>query len=959
MDSMDIDVEEQKIFIQEYFERQTVFTNQLSHLSNFLITLPSCPELNSLLQQFVTNLKESLKNQYFLLQQEENFLYKQDELLQNQKQYQEQLPSPFQCQMVELQQFNQLGVLSQLLQQYVNRCQDELQYHPLFNRHKLLQQQLTLLETFQKFIAEYQNILTSGYKHIEQHQIVVHALVQSQTFMQEYQQYLSEHQQFLQNKENEALKSVQEHIQKICLDFGDRFIISKEVYDKIIMYQNSEFLIKLTPMIDNTNYNDFEQSNELVNKNDELKRKYDELQMNFHEKESQNNETVRNYLEQIQDLNNNYDSLQERWNKLNGNYLELERKNKELESEKQESNKSIWRCIVNKLKSNKDQNFELPKHQNLDNGNKKIEINQNLEQDYRILEDNYQTLKTNHQNLEAKYQSLQTNNQDLKSNYQNLEAEYQSLQTNNQDLKLNYQNLEAIYQSLKIDHDSMHKNQEKSVMTNLKLIDDLTKTNNNLKKEVTKYQSALGDATSFHLGYQDSDNAGQLSKDILVLHNNLDKFCGLKKVAEINESEVNELLNKYSCSIPGSINKNKNLISGLLERYIIETIIKKSKEYFKFQEYDKDIEQGDPNLEMKVINTTEQLLRFTKSISEYRSGTDVVSKAITTKLRQQIYGVLGNRGFSNIGDKEHPLIVKLRSEITDLMNRYRTITNQEKLLENDALINTIIRQVINIFLFRLKVQEPIADWKFFESKTNINTIMMEASWDCDSLEEIYVGVCAFPVIGSNLCEANEEDINMKIINPQHGDYQKGMEDSKHSEREVPNNMDGRFQNIEIRNETIETSNTNYGYEIAGTRGNEYHEYGMPIKEVERYTTTRIEDDKQFELNRQITRNEKYKTSWTSDNKYQERDAQIQNTGERYQATEFNDGKHSEREKLSNVTYYKTRMEDAKQLEPRYQTTVIGNNRHKEKEIQNNSDMSYSTALINGNKQPEYKQQTMR
>ncbi|KAF0428018.1 hypothetical protein F8M41_005933 [Gigaspora margarita] len=780
MDSMDIDVEEQKIFTQKYFQRQTVFTNQLSSLSNFLKTLPSCPELNSLLQQFVTNLQESLKNQYFLLQQEENFLYKQDELLQNQKQYQEQLPSPFQCQMIELQHFNQLGVLSQLLQQYVNRCQDELQYLPLFNRHNLLQQQLTLLETFQKFTAEYQNILTSGYKHIEQHQIVVGALDQSQIYMQEYQQYLSEHQQFLQNKENEVLKSVQEHIQKICLDFGDKFIISKEVYDKIlIMHQNSEFLIKLTPMIDNTNYNDFEQSNELVNKYDELKRKYDELQMNIHEKESQNNETVRNYLEQIQDLNNNYNSLQERWNILNGNYLELEleRKNKELESEKQESNKSIWRfSFFNKLKrSNKDQNLKLPKHQNLGNSNKKIEINQTLEQDYRILEENHQTLKTNHQNLEVKYQSLQTNNQDLKSYYQNLEAEYQSLQTNNQELKLNYQNIEAIYQSLKIDHqnleakhrnlDSMYKNQEKSVMTNLKLIDYLTKTNNNLKKEVTKYQSALGDATSFHLGYQDSDSSGQLSKDILVLHNNLDKFCGLKKVAVINESEVNELLNKYNCSITGNINKNKNRISGLLERYIIETIIKKSKEYFKFQEYDKDIEQGDPNLELKVINTTEQLLRFTKSISEYRSGTDVVSKAITTKLRQQIYGVLGNRGFSNIGDKEHPLIVKLRSEITDLMNRYRTIANKEKLLEINAMINTIIRQVINIFLFRLKVQEPVADWKFFESKTNINTIMMEASWDSDSLEEMCVGVCAFPVIGSNLCEANEEDINMKVIFP--------------------------------------------------------------------------------------------------------------------------------------------------------------------------------------------------
>ena len=79
------------------------------------------------------------------------------------------------------------------------------------------------------------------------------------------------------------------------------------------------------------------------------------------------------------------------------------------------------------------------------------------------------------------------------------------------------------------------------------------------------------------------------------------------------------------------------------------------------------------------------------------------------------------------------------------------------------MINDIIRQVINIFFFRLKVQEPVAEWKFFENGTSINTIMMDASLDKSSLEEMYVDVCAFPVIGSNLCEADEEDENLKVI----------------------------------------------------------------------------------------------------------------------------------------------------------------------------------------------------
>ncbi|CAG8820405.1 5526_t:CDS:1, partial [Racocetra persica] len=397
--------------------------------------------------------------------------------------------------------------------------------------------------------------------------------------------------------------------------------------------------------------------------------------------------------------------------------------------------------------------------------------------------------------------------------------------------------------------------------------------------------------------------AGQLSKDILDLHNILDKFCGLKKVAIINESEINKLLHQYGCSISGGVKKNKNLISGLLERTVIETIIKKSNEYLELQEHKGEIEWGDQNLEMKIVNTTEQLLSLTKSIPEYRTGTDAVSKAISTKLRQQIYGVLGNRGFSNIGDKEHPLIVKLRSEINDLMNCYRTITNEEKLSENEAMINTIIRQVINIFLFRLKVQEPVAEWKFFENKSSINTIMMEASWDSEDLEEIYVDVCAFPVIGSNLCDANKEDKNMKVIFPARVIPTKATSFTRNAR--ISNNLDNmtdtkdwdilnskdekhktgiEYRTIGVENNEYARQNDNGGgcqmtrteqdgrrnyatvarnahvvadgkdgrYQKQITEGTESYGYGVPTDSNERYSTTRMEDNKQLELKRQTT-----------------------------------------------------------------------------------------------------------
>jgi len=436
--------------------------------------------------------------------------------------------------------------------------------------------------------------------------------------------------------------------------------------------------------------------------------------------------------------------------------------------------------------------------------NKELKRNSNSNNSWFFSDNNNKVkeLQSKNDNLENKYQNLQAYCQNLQANCQNLQANCQNLQANCQRLQANCQSLQANCQTLET-----HRN-------------DLKKANEKLKKEAIKYQSALGNATSFHLGSQDSDSAGQLSDDIRTLHNNLEKFCGLKRGGEVKEPEVKELLKKFGCSITGKINKDhKNLISGLLERYVIETIIEKAKEYFCVQKNDKDNkndeeqpkgnddkklkendektektqvdndkpskgndgekqngndgEQDDEkkqqSLEVNIVNTTERLLKMIDSISTSRVGNDEVSKAASTKLRQQIYGVLGNRGFSNIviekEDKKHPLMVNLRNDIIGLMDRYRIIKKKERLLENEELIDEIIRQVVNIFFFRLKVQEPVADWKFFDKNTSINTIMMEASWDHHELDDLYVNVCSFPIIGSKLCGVEKAEDDLKVIFP--------------------------------------------------------------------------------------------------------------------------------------------------------------------------------------------------
>jgi hypothetical protein len=304
---------------------------------------------------------------------------------------------------------------------------------------------------------------------------------------------------------------------------------------------------------------------------------------------------------------------------------------------------------------------------------------------------------------------------------------------------------------------------------------------NELKKEVTKYQSELGDATSFHLGNQDSNSTNQLSDDIRKLHEKLVRFCNVKREVDINRQELKELMKEYDCLPTNEM--SKNLISRVLERAVVETIIEKTEEHFNYKKQRQDLNATDnqqsnlnvelkaeninttdnEKLEAKILNTTDKLLKLTESFTKIRVGTDRVSEAIPTKLRQQVYTILGNRGFSKTfenenNSKEHPFIVKLRDDILNLMNRYREFKNPERLEKSTEEINKIIREIINIFFFRLNVQQPIADWYWLPKDTKINTLRMEASWDGNEIDDSRFDICAFPLIGSNINQPNEKVI---------------------------------------------------------------------------------------------------------------------------------------------------------------------------------------------------------
>ncbi|RHZ81100.1 hypothetical protein Glove_123g102 [Diversispora epigaea] len=160
-----------------------------------------------------------------------------------------------------------------------------------------------------------------------------------------------------------------------------------------------------------------------------------------------------------------------------------------------------------------------------------------------------------------------------------------------------------------------------------------------LRAEAAKYQSA----TTFRLGDHDYNNVVRL----------------------IIDTEVKKLLKEYGCSIE---NPNRNLIKGVLQRRIIEMIINKVENYFKTGE------ENEQSLETKLVSTTDKILEYMESFSTHRVGVYEITKAAPIKLRQLVYAVLGNRGFSKKNDEsEHQFITQLRYEVVKEINQYRTV----------------------------------------------------------------------------------------------------------------------------------------------------------------------------------------------------------------------------------------------------------------------------------------------
>ncbi|EXX70480.1 uncharacterized protein OCT59_009848 [Rhizophagus irregularis] len=399
-----------------------------------------------------------------------------------------------------------------------------------------------------------------------------------------------------------------------------------------------------------------------------------------------------------------------------------------------------------------------------DENNKLKEDCDNLYREKLSIERNFSRAKDYYESkikdleLNDQIKKLLDENNKLKEDNENLLRENQILKQNSAEAKLKLQqineaNPQKIHEQTEIIMSLQNQLSDKE--NNIR---DLVQRNVKLKDEASKYQSALGESMNVHLSNDDQNHSVQLKKDILELQRNLETYVtSLKPKIDINLKEVGILIKQYSCEkeiIPENL--DRPFIKGVLQRKVLHQIFEFLGNYKKYRE-------EEFSLESDIDSKARELLSLIKKFSETRVGTDEVSKVAAIKIRQQIYEILGNRGFSDIissqGTHIHNFIYYSSQTLNEIMNQYRRINDVERKNEVEQLAPTLIRDVLKIFWFRLMVQEPVPDIKFFENNIKINPNLMTGRWEDDDLDEICVNLCYFPLIGRDL----DSDSDYKVI----------------------------------------------------------------------------------------------------------------------------------------------------------------------------------------------------
>ncbi|CAG8657331.1 4402_t:CDS:1 [Cetraspora pellucida] len=274
------------------------------------------------------------------------------------------------------------------------------------------------------------------------------------------------------------------------------------------------------------------------------------------------------------------------------------------------------------------------------------------------------------------------------------------------------------------------------------------------RSEAAKYQAALGDATNFSWKDDDPNNPCYLVDGFKHLQRELFSFTGVKgSKIKIHAQAVNELFKEYKRSITSDDPGMKPILSAVLQRHVFEFIYDEIKHYFENPSIDQPGNIPDDLLEANIIKRTEDLISLTSHFSKINPGDDMHTRVLPIKIRQQIYAALGYRGFTN---PDHPLIQRIVKELLELMDRYRTIESKEKKDQLSSKAKYIVKQIMNLFYFRIYTQEQPPEFIFYESGEAFDGMSMENIALEDS-EESDVEFCAFPAVAIMVNNSNIYD----------------------------------------------------------------------------------------------------------------------------------------------------------------------------------------------------------
>ncbi|CAG8779871.1 24265_t:CDS:2, partial [Gigaspora rosea] len=141
-------------------------------------------------------------------------------------------------------------------------------------------------------------------------------------------------------------------------------------------------------------------------------------------------------------------------------------------------------------------------------------------------------------------------------------------------------------------------------------------------------------------------------------------------------------------------------------------------------------------------------------------GKPVISAALQ-RIRQQVYAVLGSRGFCK---DNHPIIEKLANYILNNIENYRKISD-EKQLEFQYKAIEVVKKFTHLY-FRLNAQEPVPNYsRYFEAGNPLQNNVMDGSWDDDNMDNLEVEICSFPLIYIQGKDNSKKILSKAIVLP--------------------------------------------------------------------------------------------------------------------------------------------------------------------------------------------------